>query len=348
MLVANKFQTGFDQPLLCAMYVDKRLSGVNAVQTLSRLNRVATGKDKTYILDFVNDPEEIRESFLPYFQTAQLTDIADRNIVLELERKLNIAGIYDEDDVKRVSDLVVTAVKGKGNNALTAALSKPRDTFKSLLKSARESKDGAELDRLETFRKDVGSFVKAYGFLSQVYDYADTDLERLSLFLRQLEKVIADSAPESYIDLSELEIIRYQITEQANQSLLMDDTGSIAPFSALGGHEVRDPKLVLLEEAIARVNEMVDFSDDSAVSGKIVVDSVNQKLLENEKIVAQAKANSEEQFIGSADLSEAIIRALIGLKRDADDASSQILSSSAKQDDFMKVIGRAIYALVNS
>jgi hypothetical protein len=105
---------------------------------------------------------------------------------------------------------------------------------------------------------------------------------------------------------------------------------------------------VLLEEAIARVNEMVDFSDDSTVSGKIVVDSVNQKLLENEKIVAQAKANSEEQFIGSADLSEAIIRALIGLKRDADDASSQILSSSAKQDDFMKVIGRAIYALVNS
>jgi type I restriction enzyme R subunit len=348
MLVANKFQTGFDQPLLCAMYVDKRLSGVNAVQTLSRLNRVATGKEKTYILDFVNDPEEIRDSFLPYFQTAQLTEIADRNIVVELERKLNMAGIYDDDDVRRVSDLVVTSAKGKGNNALTATLSKPRDTFKSLLKSAREAKDGAEIDRLETFRKDVGSFIKAYGFLSQVYDYADTDLERLSLFLRQLEKVIADSAPQSYIDLSELEILRYQITEQANQSLLMDETGSIAPFSALGGHEVRDPKLVLLEEAIARVNEMVDFSDDSAVSGKIVVDSVNQKLLENEKIVAQAKANSEEQFIGSSDLSEAIIRALIGLKRDADDASSQILGSSAKQDDFMKVIGRAIYALVNS
>ena len=348
MLVANKFQTGFDQPLLCAMYVDKRLSGVNAVQALSRLNRVATGKDKTYILDFVNDPEEIRDSFLPYFQTAQLTEIADRNIVVELERKLNMAGIYDDDDVKRVSDLVVTSTKGKGNNALTAALAKPRDTFKSLLKSAREAKDGVEVDRLETFRKDVSSFIKAYGFLSQVYDYADTDLERLSLFLRQLEKVIADSAPESYIDLSELEILRYQITEQANQSLLMDETGSIAPFSALGGHEVKDPKLVLLEEAIARVNEMVDFSDDSAVSGKIVVDSVNQKLLENEKIVAQAKANSEEQFIGSSDLSEAILRALIGLKRDADDASSQILSSTDKQDDFMKVIGRAIYALVNS
>jgi type I restriction enzyme R subunit len=347
MLVANKYQTGFDQPLLCAMYVDKRLSGVNAVQTLSRLNRVATGKDKTYILDFVNDPEEIRESFLPYFRTAELTEIADRNIVADLERKLGTAGIYDIDDVNRVSDLVVTSKKDKGNNAITAALAKPRDAFKKSLNDARDSKNGAEVDRLETFRKDIGSYVKAYGFLSQIYDYGDTDLERLSIFLRQLDKVIADSAPESFIDLSDLELIRYQVTEQTNQSLLIDDTGAIGPFSALGGHEARDPKLVLLEEAIARVNEMVDFSDGSSVSGKIVVDSVHRRLLENEDIVAQAKANSEEQFLGSADLGDAIIRALISLKHDADDASSQILSSPAKQDEFVKLIGKAMFANLN-
>jgi type I restriction enzyme R subunit len=347
MLVANKFQTGFDQPLLCAMYVDKRLSGVNAVQTLSRLNRVATGKDKTYILDFVNDPEEIRESFLPYFRIAELTEIADRNIVADLERKLGASGIYDNHDVKRVSDLIFTSKKGKGNNALTAALSKPRDIFKSLLKNARTSKDGAEIDRLETFRKDVGSYIKAYGFLSQVYDYGDTDLERLSLFLRQLEKVIADSAPDSYIDLSDLELLRYQVTEQPKLSLLMDDTGSIAPFSALGGHEVRDPMLVLLEEAIARVNEMVDFSDGSKASGRIVIDSVNQKLLENEVIVSQAKANSEDQFLGSSELTDAVVRALIGLKKDAEDASSQILSSDAKREEFTRLIGKAMFAMVN-
>lgn len=348
MLVANKYQTGFDQPLLCAMYVDKRLSGVNAVQTLSRLNRVATGKDQTYVLDFVNDPEEIRESFLPYFRTAELTNITDRNIVADLERKLVSAGIFDADDVVRVSDLIVTAKPHKGNNALTASLSKPRDIYRSKLKEARTAQNWAEVDSLEDFRKTVGSYIKAYGFLSQVYDYGDTDLERLYLFLKQLEKVIADSAPESFIDLSQVELLRYQVTEQKRASLLMDDTGAIAPFSALGGHEVRDPNLILLDEAIARVNELVDFSDGSGVSGRIVVDSVNRKLLENEKIVAQARANTQDQFLGSPDLDSAVIRALIGLKKDADDASSQILSSEAKKDEFLKLIGRAIYSLVNS
>lgn len=348
MLVANKYQTGFDQPLLCAMYVDKRLSGVSAVQTLSRLNRVATGKDQTYVLDFVNDPEEIRESFLPYFRTAELTDITDRNIVVDLERKLVAAGIFDADDINRVSDLVVTAKGNKGNNALTAALSKPRDIFRSKIKVARISENWAEVDLLEDFRKTVSSYIKAYGFLSQLYDYADTELERLYIFLKQLERLIADSAPESFIDLSQVELLRFQVTEQQKASLLMDDMGSISPFSAIGDHEVRDPKMILLNEAIARVNELVDFSDESQASGKIVVDSVNRKLLENEKIVAQAKANSEDQFLGSPDLDSAVIRALIGLKKDVVDASSQILSSEVKKDEFLRLIGRAIYALVNS
>lgn len=348
MLVANKFQTGFDQPLLCAMYVDKRLDGVNAVQTLSRLNRVATGKDSTYVLDFVNDPEEIREAFLPYFRTAELTEITDKNIVADLERTLYSAGIFDKDDVVKVSDLVMKTKGNKGNNALTAALSKPRDSFKSQLSKARSDKDGKEVDRLETFRKNVTSFVKAYGFLSQVYDYADTELERLYIFLKQFERLIADTAPESFIDLSEVELLRYRVLEQQRTSLIMDESGEIAPFSALGGREIRDPKMVLLDEVIARINDLVDFSDDSKASGKIVVDSVNQKLLENKTIVAQAKANTEEQFLGSPDLGEAVIRALIGLKKDADDASGQILSSDAKKDEFLKLIGKAIYALINS
>jgi type I restriction enzyme R subunit len=151
----------------------------------------------------------------------------------------------------------------------------------------------------------------------------------------------------SFIDLSDLELLRYQVTEQPKPSLLMNETGAISPFSALGGHEVRDPMLVLLEEAIARVNEMVDFSDGSKASGRIVIDSVNQKLLENEVIVSQAKANSEDQFLGSSELTDAVVRALIGLKKDAEDASSQILSSDAKREEFTRLIGKAMFAMVN-
>jgi type I restriction enzyme R subunit len=347
MLVANKFQTGFDQPLLCAMYVDKRLSGVSAVQTLSRLNRVATGKDTTFILDFVNDPEEIRQSFLPYFKTAELTEIADQNIISDLERKLDSSGIYDSDDVKQVSDLVINAQQKKGNNALTAALAKPKDLFRSKLKQARESGDGAEVDRLEDFRKTVDSFVKSYSFLSQVYDYGDTQLERLFIFLKQLSNVIAEDAPESFIDLSEVELLRYQIVEQKKTSLLLDETGELKPISGIGTHEPGDPKMVLLNEAIEKVNQLVDFTDGSESSGRVIVDAVNLKLRENETIVAQAKANGEDQFLGSSELQDAVVRALISVKNDTEDASGQILESDEKIAEFKRVVGRAVFAMVN-
>ena len=102
LLVANKFQTGFDQPLLCGMYVDKRLAGIQAVQTLSRLNRAYPGKDTTYILDFVNAPEEVLEAFKTYYATATLAGVTDPNLVYDLRAKLDAAGYYDEFEVERV------------------------------------------------------------------------------------------------------------------------------------------------------------------------------------------------------------------------------------------------------
>ena len=102
LLVANKFQTGFDQPLLCGMYVDKRLAGIQAVQTLSRLNRAHPGKDTTYVLDFVNDAEDVLAAFKTYYDTAELADVTDPNLVYNLRAKLDAAGHYDDFEVDRV------------------------------------------------------------------------------------------------------------------------------------------------------------------------------------------------------------------------------------------------------
>jgi type I restriction enzyme R subunit len=322
------------------MYVDKRLSGVNAVQTLSRLNRVATGKDSTFILDFVNEPEEIRAAFLPYYKTAQLTEVTDKNVVLDLEQKLNSAGIFDKDDVVLVSNLIVTTRPGKGNNALTAALAKPRDAFKSQIRKARDAGDTAAIDRLEDFRQSVKTYLKIYSFLSQVYDYADSDLERLYIFLKQLDKLIADSAPQSFIDLSEIELVKYQITEQGKQTLILDEEGALGPVKAGVGHQEKDPKLVLLEEAIAKVNELVDFSEEEGgVSGRIIVEAVNKRLMENSRVVDQARVNTQEQFLGGQDLNDAVVWALIALKTAAENASDQILGSPDKTAEFLKAIG---------
>jgi type I restriction enzyme R subunit len=105
MIVANKFQTGFDQPKLCAMYVDKKLQGVDCVQTLSRLNRTFPGKENTYILDFVNNPQEVLDSFLPYYNKAELADVSDPQIVYDIQRKLDDEQIYHWEEVAGYSPL---------------------------------------------------------------------------------------------------------------------------------------------------------------------------------------------------------------------------------------------------
>jgi type I restriction enzyme R subunit len=162
MLVANKFQTGFDQPLLVAMYVDKRLSGVAAVQTLSRLNRVAAGKDQTFVLDFANTAEDIVEAFEPYYEATTLADETDPNIVHGTMAKLDAAGIYQESEV---NGLVADYLANKGNNALTKWVTPARDRFRDRERDAMDHGDKLALDELQVIRKDVGTFIRQYDFL---------------------------------------------------------------------------------------------------------------------------------------------------------------------------------------
>ena len=147
MIVANKFQTGFDEQLLCAMYVDRQLSGVTAVQTLSRLNRthrrpsgLVKTKEDVFVLDFVNEPEEIRKAFEPYFTTAFLETSTDPNLVYDISNKLDQAAIFTDDEVDHVAEAWVL---GKGNNALSAGLAPAKRRFAERYKSAIADDDKA-------------------------------------------------------------------------------------------------------------------------------------------------------------------------------------------------------------
>jgi type I restriction enzyme, R subunit len=210
MIVANKFQTGFDQPKLCAMYVDKKLGGVECVQTLSRLNRTYPGKKDTgtFILDFFNEPEVILESFQPYFQTAELADVSDPDLIFDLFDKLRAAGIFSWHEVEQFCEAFF--VKSKSNAAI-ANICKPaverwQKRYKSAVDAFKQSKDlfertkktsdavlianaeksfkecKQEKDALEIFKKDLGTFVRFYEFMSQIVDYDKKELEKLSLY----------------------------------------------------------------------------------------------------------------------------------------------------------------------
>ncbi|MDH5377453.1 MAG: DEAD/DEAH box helicase family protein, partial [Gammaproteobacteria bacterium] len=206
MIVANKFQTGFDQPKLCAMYVDKKLGGVECVQTLSRLNRTYPGKAEsgTFVLDFFNDSQDILDAFQPYYQTAELADVSDPDLVFDLFDKLRSAGIFLWQEVEQFC--LAFYAKNKSNAAI-ANICKPaverwQKRYRLAVEAYNEAKDiferskktgdavivanaeksfndcKKEKDALEIFKKDLGSFVRFYEFMSQIVDYNNKDLEK--------------------------------------------------------------------------------------------------------------------------------------------------------------------------
>jgi type I restriction enzyme R subunit len=236
MLVANKFQTGFDQPKLCAMYVDKKLGGVDCVQTLSRLNRTYAGKEQTFIIDFFNEIEDIKEAFEPYYNTTELEAVTDPNIVYDMQTKLEASTIFTTAEVENYAKVFFDP---KGTQAAMSSAIKPAvDRYKVQYKQALELIQGIktnlaiakkekdektihnyELDlkeanevknALDIFKKEMISFVRMYEFLSQIVDYADEDLLKLWAFVKALIPNLKTYDTKDPIDISLVELTHYK------------------------------------------------------------------------------------------------------------------------------------------
>ncbi len=347
MLVANKFQTGFDQPLLVAMYVDKKLSGVNAVQTLSRLNRTATGKDTTYVLDFVNDPNEILKSFKPYFQDAQLSGITDPNIIHDIQTKLDHSGIYEQHHVERAARVFVEGRGRKGNNELSAALAEPKDRFWKKMDEAKETSNTPNIEKLYDFRSTVDAFVKTYGFLSQLYNYQDTDLEKHFLFLKFLSKEIRENGRISKIDVSEVELVAYAIRKERDADLKLLEGAQLDPVTAVGGGVPKDPELALLKEAIAKLNALFEIEGVTENDARNILVWVSDKAMENATVVNQAQKNSKDRFLESKQLKDVVLEALVNARSNADLMSSELLSDRQKIDVLTNLVGELLHARIH-
>jgi type I restriction enzyme, R subunit len=345
MLVANKFQTGFDQPLLCAMYVDKRLSDVLTVQTLSRLNRTYRApsgqcKDVTFILDFVNDPEEIRKAFEPYYTDASIESTTDPNIVHDISAKLDQAGIFTQS---QLAACAAAWVSRAGNNALAATIKPARDEFAKRYVDALKRDDNAEVDALDMFRKDVGAFVRLYDFMSQVVDYGDPELEQRSIFLRLLERYIRSTTLTAEIDLSDVVLKRVKHTEGAKIDISLGEKTGLRVITAVGTGKTPDPVLVAFQAVIDRLNDLfgADFSR-SQVEG--FVDTLGAVLLEDESLIEQALANSCDQFLESPDLGDAVVDAIFATQESHNVIADYIASGHADSGKIIAALGAMIHA----
>lgn len=324
MLVANKFQTGFDQPKLVAMYVDKRLGGVQAVQTLSRLNRTFPPlKDQTFVLDFTNDAADIVDAFEPYYQATTLADVSDPNIVHDTERKLAVSGIYDKSEVDGFADAYLAK---EGHNALVKWVSPAASRFTNRMDSADAASDSVEIEELEMFRKDARTYVRQYEFLSQLFDYENPWLEKLALYLKMLTPFLDSGQRDTPIDLSTITIDYIGHHKQDTHDPDLTGGTPLEPARDAGTGMVRDPDLVALDEVINRINDLFagDHPDSSV---RNVVTHITDRLQENENLQKQAKNNTLAQFSASPDIGDAFVDAVIGTMDSSADLSTQILNN---------------------
>lgn len=369
MIVANKFQTGFDQPKLCAMYVDKKLGGVECVQTLSRLNRTYPSKEisGTYVLDFFNEPEDILAAFQPYYQTAELADVSDPNLIFQLFDKLRAEGIFTWHEVEQFCSFYFESKKSNAaiSNICKPAVERWQKRYKSAVEAFKQAKDMFERTKkngdavlianaenslkdcqkeksaLEIFRKDLGTFVRFYEFMSQIVDYDDTDLEKLCLYARNLRPFLRETVvDEDDIDLDNVMLSHYRVSKIRQQNLqLQENKGDyqLEPNEALGSAKPRDKKEEFLSSIISRLNEL--FITDNLTDADMVnyAYTIRDKVGENASVMTQLENNSPEQAM-LGDFSKAIDDAILDSNEAQQNQMLQLLGDPKKLAAFSKVV----------
>lgn len=368
MIVANKFQTGFDQPKLCAMYVDKKLGGVECVQTLSRLNRTYPGKavSGTFVLDFFNEPEEILTAFQPYYQTAELEDVSDPNLIFELFDKLRAAGIFTWQEVEQFCEAFF--IKNKSNAAISnickPAVERWQKRYKSAVEAFKQAKEifertkktgdavlianaensfkecKKEKDALDIFKKDLGTFVRFYEFMSQIVDYNDKRLEKLSLYARNLRPLLRETVmDDDDIDLHNVVLSHYRLSKIRQQDInLKEDAGVyLKPGEGLGSASPRDQKEEFLSQIISRLNEL--FITDGLTDKDLVnyAYTIRDKVSENERVMHQIANNTPEQAM-LGDFPRAVDDAVLSSSDAHQKQMLQLLSDPAKAASFARVV----------
>lgn len=310
LIVANKFQTGFDEPRLIAMYVDKKLSGVATVQTLSRLNRVHPGKTAPMVVDFRNTPASVQDDFKLYYSDAHIDGDVDPNALITLGERLDTSGLYTHEEMDAVADAFLSDA---GGEAIAKALSPIKNRWNGQWRQAVLAKNKAQKESLESFRADVLGYRNAWQFLSQIVDYQDPELHRRAILATLLGRNLhagGDDRNDSYLEgvqLSGIKLVPSAINE--DHSLVEGSAEGIKLPVFDGEHRgSAAPKRGPLDEAIEKVNEMfkakgVDVSPES-VSGFIT--TFWGFLDENEEAVAMAKHNTVAQLKASEGFSGAV------------------------------------------
>ena len=271
LIVSNKFQTGFDEPMLQTMYVDKRLDGLQCVQSLSRLNRVAPGKTDTLVLDFVNEPGQVQEAFQDYYQTTMLTEETDPNRLYDLQSQLDGFDLYDEDKIDRFCRIFY------GSN-------QPDEFLQGILDSVVEKWSGLEVNEREEFRSILQSYICLYGYISQLITFTDVALEKLYIFSRSLNKKLPKrDHPDLQDVLASVDLDSFRVG-RTHDSLQLSLEVQDSEVEGIGSdiRTIREPDQDFLSNIIQALNDA--YQTDFTTEDKVDIATIHQKVHANEEL----------------------------------------------------------------
>lgn len=332
LVVAEKYQTGFDEPLLHTMIVDKKLHGVKAVQTLSRLNRICPGKEDTFVLDFVNRAEDIQKSFQPFYQETYLTQEINTDLIYTTQKMLRNFKIYDDIDIEKVTDIYFDEDKRKSGDIqafITNALLPVQQKYNLLNQEQRYQ-----------FRKTCNTFVKWYGYITQIARMFDEDLHKEYLFCSYLIKVIPKD-PAIPFDLgNRVKLEYYQLKETFNGTITLEKEKGAMETAKIKKPVKMEETLSPLEEVIQKVNE--EFAGDFTDGDKVVIAALHEKLKNDEKLKDAARHDDQTMFIKSifpALFNKAAQEAYV----ESTDTYTQLFENREKYDAIMKALAKVLF-----
>lgn len=342
LLVADKYQTGFDQPLLHTMFVDKVLSGVQAVQTLSRLNRTAKGKEDTFVLDFVNDHEAIYDAFKPYYQRTALGDIPSDEKLASLGNTLDEWKIYTQSDIDEFANIWFSGRTTPTNNEhkrLNAIIDKAIEKYQHISDDPKHNEEQQKL-----FKSQLQSYLNLYLFVSQILPYADSIHEKRYVYLKALMMKLPRGKQSEKLDLSKMAILQYYRLQQIGEGSIKLNEGEAEPQK--GSTDVGTGQVSLTEELDKLIKELNEaFTTEFTLADQLFFESVEKFARENPDIVDAANNNPLSSFMDY--FNTRIDDLLVGLFEQFGESVAKVLNNPQIKHKVCRRLAKQIYENVH-
>jgi len=342
LLVADKYQTGFDQPLLHTMFVDKVLSGVQAVQTLSRLNRTAKGKEDTFVLDFVNDHEDIYAAFKPYYQRTELGEIPDDEKLADLSNTLDEWKIYTQSDIDEFAGVWFgggTTPTHSEHKKLNAIIDKAIEKYLHISDDPEHNEEQQKL-----FKSQLQSYLNLYLFVSQILPYADSIHEKRYVYLKALMMKLPRGRQSAKLDLSKMAILQYYRLQQIGEGSIKLNEGEAKPQK--GSTDVGTGQVSLTEELDKLIKELNEaFTTEFTLADQLFFESVEKFARENPDIVDAANNNPLSSFMDY--FNTRIDDLLVGLFEQFGESVSKVLNNPQIKNKVCRRLAKQIYENVH-